>query len=170
MFDRVRETFKKNRKMSARGETIAITSTISAAPSSPMAQMMVLSMLLFGGETLYYALALTIGICFGIYSSVLVASPLVMAGGVARAIHQPKKEKEGRWSEAAFPDRKDAHGAFSCRQDRRVIVQIRWVADALAAANRRWNRAGGRRLAISSPRPPGLGATLTGQRSRRVHL
>jgi preprotein translocase subunit SecF len=47
--------------------------------------MMVLSMLIFGGETLYYfSLALTIGICFGIYSSVLVASPLVMWLGVSR--------------------------------------------------------------------------------------
>jgi preprotein translocase subunit SecF len=46
---------------------------------------MVLSMLLFGGETLhYFAVALTIGICFGIYSSVLVASPLVMWLGVSR--------------------------------------------------------------------------------------
>jgi preprotein translocase subunit SecF len=45
----------------------------------------VCSMLLFGGETLhYFALALTIGICFGIYSSVLVASPLVMWLGVSR--------------------------------------------------------------------------------------
>ena len=48
-------------------------------------QLMVLSMLLFGGETLhYFAVALTIGICFGIYSSVLVASPLVMWLGVSR--------------------------------------------------------------------------------------
>jgi preprotein translocase subunit SecF len=46
---------------------------------------MVLSMLIFGGETLhYFAMALTIGICFGIYSSVLVASPLVMWLGVSR--------------------------------------------------------------------------------------
>ena len=53
-------------------------------------QMMVTSMLIFGGATLhYFALALTIGILFGIYSSVLVASPLVMWLGVdARAVHQ----------------------------------------------------------------------------------
>ena len=57
---------------------------------------MVLSMLLFGGETLhYFAVALTIGICFGIYSSVLVASPLVMWLGVSREqFIQPKKEKQ----------------------------------------------------------------------------
>ena len=47
--------------------------------------MMVLSILFFGGETLhYFALALTIGICFGIYSSVLVMAPLVMWLGVSR--------------------------------------------------------------------------------------
>jgi preprotein translocase subunit SecF len=46
---------------------------------------MVCSMLILGGETLFYfALALTIGICFGIYSSVLVASPIVMWLGVSR--------------------------------------------------------------------------------------
>ena len=57
---------------------------------------MVLSMLIFGGATLhYFALALTIGICFGIYSSVLVASPLVMWLGVSREqFIQPKKEKQ----------------------------------------------------------------------------
>ncbi|HEY0337821.1 MAG TPA: protein translocase subunit SecF, partial [Burkholderiales bacterium] len=48
-------------------------------------QLMVLSMMIFGGETLFYfSLALTIGICFGIYSSVLVASPIVMWLGVSR--------------------------------------------------------------------------------------
>ena len=57
---------------------------------------MVLSMLLFGGAALYYfALALTIGILFGIYSSVLVSSPLVMWLGVSREqFIKPKKEKE----------------------------------------------------------------------------
>jgi preprotein translocase subunit SecF len=54
-------------------------------------------MLLFGGATLYYfALALTIGICFGIYSSVLVASPLVMWLGVSREhFIKPVKKIEG---------------------------------------------------------------------------
>ena len=87
VFDRVRETFKK-----VRGLTIpevldhAITSTISRTIiTHGSTQLMVLSMLIFGGETLYYfSLALTIGICFGIYSSVLVASPLVMWLGVSR--------------------------------------------------------------------------------------
>ena len=87
VFDRVRETFKKVRGLST-PEVLdhAITSTISRTIiTHGCTQLMVLSMLLFGGETLYYfALALTIGICFGIYSSVLVASPLVMWLGVSR--------------------------------------------------------------------------------------
>ncbi|MGB9193629.1 MAG: protein translocase subunit SecF, partial [Azonexus sp.] len=81
VFDRVRETFKKVRGLST-PEVLdhAITSTISRTIiTHGSTQMMVLSMLIFGGETLYYfSLALTIGILFGIYSSVLVASPLVM--------------------------------------------------------------------------------------------
>ena len=98
VFDRVRETFKKKRGMET-PEVLnhAITSTISRTViTHGSTQIMVLSMLLFGGETLYYfALALTIGICFGIYSSVLVASPLVMWLGVSREqFAKPKKQKE----------------------------------------------------------------------------
>ena len=98
VFDRVRETFKKKRAMSTpQVLDHAITSTISRTViTHGSTQVMVLSMLIFGGETLYYfALALTIGICFGIYSSVLVASPLVMWLGVSREqFIKPKKEKE----------------------------------------------------------------------------
>ncbi|MDR3213769.1 MAG: protein translocase subunit SecF [Azoarcus sp.] len=87
VFDRVRETFRKRRDL-ATPQVLnhAITSTISRTViTHGSTQAMVLSMLLFGGETLhYFALALTIGICFGIYSSVLVASPLVMWLGVSR--------------------------------------------------------------------------------------
>ena len=98
VFDRVRETFKKKRGLST-PEVLdhAITSTISRTIiTHGSTQIMLLSMLLFGGETLYYfSLALTIGICFGIYSSVLVASPLVMWLGVSREqFMQVKKEKE----------------------------------------------------------------------------
>jgi len=98
VFDRVRETFKKRRNLST-PEVLnhAITSTISRTViTHGSTQMMVLSMLLFGGATLhYFALALTIGILFGIYSSVLVASPLVMWLGVSREqFIKPKKEKE----------------------------------------------------------------------------
>ena len=105
VFDRVRETFKK-----ARGLTTpqvldhAITSTISRTIiTHGSTQMMVLSMLIFGGETLYYfSLALTIGILFGIYSSVLVASPLVMWLGVSREqFIKQKKVIEGANEEGA---------------------------------------------------------------------
>ncbi len=85
--DRVRENFRKMRKAGV-DEVIdnAITSTISRTIiTHGSTQIMVLSMLFFGGETLhYFALALTIGICFGIYSSVLVMAPLVRWLGVSR--------------------------------------------------------------------------------------
>ncbi|MCK9381707.1 MAG: protein translocase subunit SecF [Sulfuritalea sp.] len=87
VFDRVRETFKKKRGMTTpQVLDHAITSTISRTIiTHGCTQMMVTSMLIFGGPALhYFALALTIGILFGIYSSVLVASPLVMWMGVSR--------------------------------------------------------------------------------------
>lgn len=98
IFDRVRETFRKRRGMTT-PEVIdhAITSTLSrTAITHGSTLMVVLSMLIFGGETLYYfALALTIGIVFGIYSSIFVSSPLVMWLGVSREqFVKPKKEKE----------------------------------------------------------------------------
>jgi preprotein translocase subunit SecF len=88
VFDRVRENLRKMRKASV-PEVIdaAITGTISRTIiTHGSTQIMVTTMLIFGGPALhYFALALTIGICFGIYSSVLVASPLVMWLGVDRA-------------------------------------------------------------------------------------
>ncbi|PKO83048.1 MAG: protein translocase subunit SecF [Betaproteobacteria bacterium HGW-Betaproteobacteria-11] len=87
VFDRVRETFKKKRGLSTpQVLDHAITSTISRTViTHGCTQMMVTSMLVFGGAALhYFAMALTIGILFGIYSSVLVASPLVMWLGVSR--------------------------------------------------------------------------------------
>ncbi len=87
IFDRIRENFRRYRKMNT-VEIIdnAITSTISRTIiTHGSTQIMVLSMLLFGGETLYYfALALTIGICFGIYSSVFVAAAIAMWLGIRR--------------------------------------------------------------------------------------
>jgi len=81
VFDRVRENFRKLRKASV-PEVIdaAITGTISRTIiTHGSTQAMVTTMLVFGGPALhYFALALTIGILFGIYSSVLVASPLLM--------------------------------------------------------------------------------------------
>ncbi len=87
IFDRIRETFRRFRKLDTR-QVIdhAITSTISRTIiTHGSTQMMVLSMLIFGGPTLYYfALALTIGILFGIYSSVFVAAAIAMWLGVKR--------------------------------------------------------------------------------------
>ena len=88
VFDRVRENFRKMRKASV-VQVIdnAITRTMSRTIiTHAMTQTMVGSMLLFGGEVLHnFALALTIGILFGIYSSVLVACPIAMWLGVNRA-------------------------------------------------------------------------------------
>lgn len=99
VFDRIRETFKKSRKMTV-PETIdhAITRTISRTViTHGSTQIMVCSMLFFGGPTLhYFAVALTIGILFGIYSSVLVASPLVMWLGLSREdLVKPVKKDQG---------------------------------------------------------------------------
>lgn len=97
VFDRVRENFRKLRGFTT-PQIIdnAITRTMSRTIITHFStQLMVTSMLIFGGETLhYFALALTIGILFGIYSSVLVACPLVMWLGVTRADLMPVK-KEG---------------------------------------------------------------------------
>jgi preprotein translocase subunit SecF len=96
IFDRIRETFRKQRRM-APIEVIdhAITSTISRTViTHGSTQIMVLSMLLFGGPTLFYfALALTIGILFGIYSSVFVAAAVAMWLGIKREdLIRDKKE------------------------------------------------------------------------------
>jgi preprotein translocase subunit SecF len=87
VFDRVRENFRKMRKAAV--TTVidnAITRTMSRTVITHFCtQLMVLSMLLFGGETLHnFSLALTIGILFGIYSSVLVACPIALYLGVSR--------------------------------------------------------------------------------------
>jgi len=87
IFDRIRENFRRYRKLNT-VQIIdnAITSTISRTIiTHGCTQAMVLSMLLFGGPTLhYFALALTIGILFGIYSSVFVAAAIAMWLGIKR--------------------------------------------------------------------------------------
>ena len=99
IFDRIRENFRRYRKMNTH-EIIdnAITSTISRTIiTHGSTQIMVLSMLLFGGPTLFYfALALTIGILFGIYSSVFVAAAIAMWLGIKREdlIKTPVKKDE----------------------------------------------------------------------------
>lgn len=100
IFDRIRETFRKARKLTVI-EVInhAITSTISRTIiTHGSTQMMVLAMLLFGGPTLhFFSLALTIGILFGIYSSVFVAAAIAMWLGVKREdLIKPIKPKYDR--------------------------------------------------------------------------
>ena len=116
VFDRVRENFRKMRKASV-VQVIdnAITRTMSRTIiTHTMTQTMVGSMLLFGGEVLHnFALALTIGILFGIYSSVLVACPIAMWLGVSRANligDVEKKEdasKAGKKTDVAEPHPSD---------------------------------------------------------------
>jgi preprotein translocase subunit SecF len=88
VFDRIRENFRKFKKASV-AEIInnAITATMSRTIiTHGCTQLVVTTMLFFGGETLHnFALALTIGILFGIYSSVLVSSPIVLWLGATRA-------------------------------------------------------------------------------------
>ncbi|PSJ17213.1 protein translocase subunit SecF [Nitrosomonas supralitoralis] len=87
IFDRIRENFRKLRKASV---TQVIDSAITQTMSRTIithgsTQMVVIAMLLFGGEVLYYfSLALTIGILFGIYSSIMVGSSIVILLGVKR--------------------------------------------------------------------------------------
>ncbi len=100
IMDRIRENFRKQRKSSVQ-EVInsAITQTISRTViTHGSTQMMVLAMLFFGGPTLhYFALALTIGIWFGIYSSVFVAAAIAMWLGVKREdlVKPVKKDDPG---------------------------------------------------------------------------
>ena len=101
VFDRIRENFRKPKmKSHSVAEVIdnAITATISRTIITHFStEMMVVSILLFGGPVLHgFAMALTIGIIFGIYSSVLVASPIALWLGV-QGNHMIKRvtEKEG---------------------------------------------------------------------------
>ncbi|OZI18125.1 protein translocase subunit SecF [Bordetella genomosp. 7] len=98
IMDRIRENFRKQRKASVQ-EVInsAITQTISRTIiTHGSTQMMVLAMLFFGGPSLhYFSLALTIGIWFGIYSSVFVAAALAMWMGVKREDLVKPVKKEG---------------------------------------------------------------------------
>jgi preprotein translocase subunit SecF len=97
VFDRIRENFKKTRMTDVaaimdNAKTATLSRTIITSGTT---QLMVLAMLLLGGEVLYgFALALTLGIVIGTYSSVLVASPIVMWLGVSREdfIKPPKTE------------------------------------------------------------------------------
>lgn len=97
VFDRVRETFRKRRDLNtAQVLDHAITQTMSRTVITHTSTLMIaISMLIFGGDVLrYFALALTIGIIFGVYSSIFVSSPIVMWLGVTREhfIPPPKKK------------------------------------------------------------------------------
>jgi preprotein translocase subunit SecF len=98
VFDRVREVFRNRRYRTMPVPQVldhAITATMSRTIiTHGSTQLMVLSMMIFGGEALFYfALALTIGILFGIYSSVLVACPIVMWLGISpKDLAQPEKK------------------------------------------------------------------------------
>jgi preprotein translocase subunit SecF len=100
VMDRVRENFRSRQFRHTPVPDVidaAITSTMSRTIiTHGSTQLMVCAMLFFGGETLhYFALALTIGICFGIYSSVLVGSPLLMWLGLKREdLVKPEKPRE----------------------------------------------------------------------------
>ena len=120
IFDRIRENFRRYRKMST-VQIIdnAITSTISRTIiTHGSTQIMVLSMLLFGGPTLhYFALALTIGILFGIYSSVFVAAAIAMWLGIKRE-DLVKVHGQARTSDPGRSERRRdglRHGASGCR-------------------------------------------------------
>ena len=100
VFDRVRENFRKMRKAKV-AEVInnAITRTMSRTIMTHLStQTVVVSMLIFGGEILHnFALALTIGILFGIYSSIMVGCPMAMWLGTNQtnlAITNPERKKE----------------------------------------------------------------------------
>jgi preprotein translocase subunit SecF len=102
VFDRVRENFRKMRRANV-AEVInnAITRTMSRTIMTHLStQTVVISMLIFGGEILHnFALALTIGILFGIYSSIMVGCPIAMWLGTNQtnlAISNPESKKENK--------------------------------------------------------------------------
>jgi preprotein translocase subunit SecF len=104
--DRIRENFRKMRKATVTHVIDnAITTTMSRTIiTHGSTQIMVTSMLVFGGETLhYFALALTIGILFGIYSSVLVMAPLVMWMGVSREDLVKPEKRPGAEGDKILP-------------------------------------------------------------------
>lgn len=101
VFDRIRENFRKP-QMRGKSVPVIIDNAITATMSRTIithgsTEVMVISMLVFGGAALHgFAMALTIGIVFGIYSSVLVASPLLLMFGLNRQnlVKTPKRKEE----------------------------------------------------------------------------
>ena len=107
IFDRIREAFRRYRKLST-PEVIdhAITSTMSRTIiTHASTEAMVLSMFFFGGPSLhYFALALTVGILFGIYSSVFVAASIAMWLGVKREDLIKTVHKDGELQDPNDPN------------------------------------------------------------------
>lgn len=102
VFDRIRENFRKPAMRSYSVPQVidnAITATMSRTIiTHGSTEAMVLSMLIFGGAALHgFAMALTIGIVFGIYSSVLVASPLLLMFGLNRENISKHRRKKKKW-------------------------------------------------------------------------
>ena len=107
VFERIRENFRKMRKATVTHVIDnAITSTMSRTViTHGCTLLMVMSIYFFGGETLHhFALALAIGICFGIYSSALVMASLVMWLGVSREdLVKPDRKRAGMTGEKILP-------------------------------------------------------------------
>jgi preprotein translocase subunit SecF len=97
VFDRIRENFRRQRRGTAEEVTNAsINQTISRTLMTSLTTLLVLlALLILGGETIYgFAFALTIGVVIGTYSSIFVASTLLLATGLSRDDMMPV-EKEG---------------------------------------------------------------------------
>lgn len=87
VYDRIRETFRKVRKGTA-AEIVnqSVTQTLSRTiMTSSTTMLVVVSLFLFGSATLHgFSLALIIGIAVGTYSSIFIASSLVILMGVSK--------------------------------------------------------------------------------------
>lgn len=100
IFDRVREKFRerqaKNMSVAAVLDHAITTTTSRTVITHTSTLMMVLAMFFFGGPTLhYFSLALSIGILFGVYSSIFVAAAILMRLGLKREdLVKPVRKKE----------------------------------------------------------------------------
>lgn len=96
VFDRIRENFRKLRK--DRAEEIMNTSlnqTLSRTLMTSLTTILVLlALATLGGEIIHnFAIALLVGVIVGTYSSIFVASPIVLALGISKEdLMLPEKE------------------------------------------------------------------------------
>jgi preprotein translocase subunit SecF len=105
VFDRIRENFRKIR----RGNVVeimdrSINQTLPRTLLTSITTLLVLlALFILGGEVIHgFATALIIGVIVGTYSSIFVASPVVLALGVTREDMMPIK-KEGADHERVAP-------------------------------------------------------------------